>query len=334
METRPCGTSGLELSVYGIGAWSFGGGADDYWGAQEQSEVERVVHAALDLGVNYFDTAELYNDGRSEESLGKALGARRAEAVIGSKILPQNCSREGVREHCEASLRRLGTDYLDLYMVHWPIREHPVAEAFEALTALQQAGEIRAIGVSNFDATRLREGLATGAGIAANQLHYSLFSRAIEHEALPGCLGAAVGVIAYMPLLQGILTGKYRTLDEVPWYRLRTRHFRGDRRGARHGGPGAETEIAEALEGIRALAGELGEPVSDVALAWVSAQPGVTCVLAGARDIGQLQANARGCSLKLSEEALQRLGALTDPVKAKLGPDLDYWESPENSRVG
>jgi len=333
MEQRPCGKSGIEISVYGVGAWSFGGGEGDYWGSQEQAEVERIVHAALDMGVSYFDTAELYNNGRSEESLGKALGARRAEAVIGTKILPQHCSRKGVREHCEASLQRLGTDTIDIYMVHWPLQERSADEAFEALMALQQEGKVRAIGVSNFTGPRMAEARVAGVDLAVNQLHYSLLSRAIEHEALPACIEHGIGVVGYMPLLQGILTGKYRTLDEVPWHRLRTRHFRGDREGARHGGPGAEEEIEAALDGMRVVAEELGEPMSAVALGWVAAQPGVTCVLAGARDVAQLQANARGCSLKLSPEVVQRLSALTDPVKVKLGPDLDYWESPENSRV-
>lgn len=198
---------------------------------------------------------------------------------------------------------------------------------------LQEEGKIRAIGVSNFDGARLREALDTGAEIAVNQLHYSLFSRAIEYDALPACVEANVGVVGYMPLLQGILTGKYRTLEEVPWYRLRTRHFSGDRKGARHGGPGAEEEIVPALEGIHAVAEELGEPMSDVALAWVAGQPGVACVLAGARDVAQLEANVRGCGLKLSAEVIGRLNALTDPVKHRLGTDLDYWESPGNSRV-
>jgi aryl-alcohol dehydrogenase-like predicted oxidoreductase len=285
------------------------------------------------MGINYFDTAEMYNAGRSEESLGKALRHRRAEAVIGTKTIPQNCTREGVREHCEGSLRRLGTDCVDIFMVHWPILEHPVEAAFETLQALQAEGKIRHIGVSNFSRKHLKPALATGVKVAVNQLHYSLLSRAIEYEALPCCLEHGIGVVAYMPLLQGILTGKYATLAEVPWYRLRTRHFRGDREGARHGGPGAEAEIADALAGIRQVADELGEPMGDVALAWVAAQPAVTCVLAGARDVGQLEANVRGCSLRLPPEVVARLGALTEPPKAKLGADIDYWESPENSRA-
>lgn len=333
MERRPCGNSGLEISVYGVGAWSFGGQEGDYWGAQEQAEVERVVHAALDMGVNYFDTAELYNNGRSEESLGKALGDRRDEAVIGTKIRPEYCTPKGIQEHCHASLRRLNTDVIDIYMVHWPIQEHPVDAAFETLMGLQDEGKIRTIGVSNFTGRHLREALTTGAEIAVNQLHYSLFSRAIEYEALPACIEHSVGVVAYMPLLQGILTGKYRTLDEVPWYRMRTRHFRGDRRGARHGGPGAEEELMSALEAIRRIADDVGAPMSDVALAWVAAQPGVTCVLAGARDVNQLRANVRGCTFKLSPDTITRLSSLTEPIKEKLGPDIDYWESPDNSRA-
>jgi len=333
MERRPCGKSGIEVSVYGIGAWSFGGGAEDYWGAQDQGEVARMVGAALDLGVNYFDTAELYNEGRSEESLGAALGSRRSEAVIGTKIPPQSCTREGVREHCEASLRRLGTTYIDLYMVHWPTQEHRVEEAFGALKELQEEGKLRAIGVSNFAGKHMQEAMAAGADLAVNQLQYSLLSRAIEHEALPFCVANDIGVVAYMPLLQGVLSGKYRTLEEVPWNRLRTRHFRGDRRGARHGGPGAEEEINAALAGAREVAEALGVPMSDLALAWVAAQPGVTCVLAGARDVAQLTANVRGCSLKLEAGTRRRLEELTDAVKEKLGPDLDYWESEETSRA-
>ncbi|MGQ9732437.1 MAG: aldo/keto reductase [Candidatus Zipacnadales bacterium] len=333
MERRPCGRSGIEIGIYGVGAWSFGGEANDYWGVQEQSEVERIVNTALDMGVNYFDTAEMYNDGRSEIALGAAVRLRREKAIIGTKISPQNCSREGVRKHCEASLKRLGTDYIDIYMVHWPIHQHPVDEAFDALMRLQAEGKIRAIGISNFGPRQMAEALATGAQLAVNQLHYSLLSRAIEYETLPYCYKHHIGVLGYMPLLQGILTGKYATLDDAPPNRLRTRHFRGDRPGARHGGPGAEPEINAALASIRALAEEIGAPMSDVALAWVAAQPGVTCVLGGARNVKQLEANARGCSLVLHPEIVQRLNAITTPVKEKLGPDLDYWESAENSRV-
>ncbi len=332
MERRPCGNTGIEVSVLGIGAWSFGGGEDDYWGAQDQADVERVAHAALDMGVNYFDTAELYNDGRSEFALGKAVAKRRDEVVIGSKISPQNCSKEGVREHCEASLARLGTDRIDIYMVHWPIVDHPVDEAFEALTTMQQEGKIRSIGVSNFGPMQLTEALATGATLGVNQLHYSMLARTIELEALPTTRRSNVGVLAYMPLAQGILTGKFATLADVPWYRMRTRQFSGEREGARHGGAGAEDEVQAVLDGLRGIADEVGEPIADIALAWVAAKPGITCVLAGVRNVDQLARNARGCSLQLTDEVIAQLDALSAPVMEKLGTNLDYWENEENSR--
>ena len=195
MQLRRCGKSDVEVSVLGIGVWSFGGREGDYWGAQDGKEAEAVVAAALDCGVNYFDTAEMYNDGRSEEAFGRALGRRRGEAVIGTKIMPANCSPEGVREHCEASLRRLGTDYVDIYMVHWPVRDYPAADVFGALGELRAGGKIRSVGVSNFGPAQLAEAMATGVRIDANQVNYSLLSRAIELEILPFCRAHDVGVV-------------------------------------------------------------------------------------------------------------------------------------------
>ena len=332
MDRRPCGQSGIEISVLGVGTWSFGGGPDDYWGAQEQSEVDAIVNAALDDGLNYFDTAEMYNEGRSEESLGAALQNRRDEAVIGSKISPENTSPAALREHCEASLHRLNTDRIDIYMVHWPVRDRSVEDAFSALLDLRAEGKVRAIGVSNFAPQDLAEALGTGAPIAVNQLHYNLLSRAIEFEVLPLCEQHGVGVLAYMPLLQGLLTGKYASLDDAPPNRLRTRHFRGDRPGARHDTPGAEEEVARALNGIRAVADELDVPMAHVALAWVANRPGLTSVIAGARNVDQLRRNAEGCSIALSPDLAARLDGVTAPLKEKLGPNIDYWQNEENSR--
>jgi aryl-alcohol dehydrogenase-like predicted oxidoreductase len=337
METRKCGQSGLALSILGIGAWSFGGGEDDYWGPQDERDVAAVVGGALDAGVNYFDTAEGYNEGRSEESLGRALGKRRGEALIGSKVSPANCAPATLREHCEASLRRLGTDYLDLYMVHWPITDTPVDDAFATLQALQAEGKIRAIGVSNFGVKHLTEALGSvakvGATIAADQLFYNLLSRAIEAEIQPLCRREDVGVIGYMPLQQGVLSGKYRTPDEVPPLRARTRHFRGDRSLARHGGPGAEAEVFAALDGLRQVAAGLGVSMADVALAWAMNRPGVTCTLVGIRTPGQLADNLRAASLHLPADVVAQLDLLSEPVLRQLGTNPDYWQSAENSRI-
>ncbi len=331
MEKRTCGKSGIQLSVLGIGCWSFGGG--EYWGVQEESDVRAVVHAALDYGINYFDTAEGYNEGRSEASLGKALKGRRHEAIIGTKISPSNTEPSVLRAHCEDSLRRLQTDYIDLYMVHWPITEYSVEEAFATLMALQSEGKIRSIGVSNFGVRQLSEALATGVEIDVDQLCYNLLSRAIEVEVLPLCRRQQIGVLGYMPLLQGTLTGKYRTADGVPAARARTRHFRGDRPGARHGEAGAEEETFQAVDGIRAIALQEGVPMGQLALAWAMAKPGIACMLAGTRNSSQLRENIQACSFSLSPEVVAQLDALTEPLLRKLGSNPDYYQGGENSRM-
>ena len=133
MEWRQCGDSGLRLPLLGVGAWSFGKSSDDYWGEQSQREAEAVVARAIDLGCAYFDTAEGYNDGRSESALGKLLRGRRDQVLIGTKISPANTRPEALRQHCAASLARLQTDYIDVYMVHWPIASELVPEAFATL---------------------------------------------------------------------------------------------------------------------------------------------------------------------------------------------------------
>lgn len=331
MEKRICGKSEIELAVLGIGCWSFGGGK--YWGAQEESDVRAVVHTALDYGINYFDTAEAYNAGRSEESLGKALQGRRQEAIIGAKVGPDNTEPSVLRAHCEDSLRRLQTDYIDIYMVHWPITEHSVEEAFATLMALRSEGKIRSIGVSNFGVQQLSEALGTGARVDVNQLCYNLVSRAIEVEILPLCRQQGIGVLGYMPLLQGILTGKYRTADEVPAPRTRTRHFRGDRPEARHGEVGAEEETFLAADGIRVMAREEGIPMGQLALAWTIAKPGITCMIAGTRNVSQLRQHLQACSFSLSPEIVAQLDTLTEPLLRKLGSNADYYQGGENSRV-
>lgn len=333
MEKRECGRSGIAISVLGVGCWAFGGGAGSYWGPQDERDVEAVVNGALDAGINYFDTAPAYNDGRSEEVLGRVLKRRRGEAVIGTKVSPSDTEPAVLRRKCEESLRRLQTDVIDIYMVHWPITNHSVPDAFATLQALQAEGKVRAIGVSNFGVQQLTEALGTGARLDVNQLCYNLLSRAIEIGILPLCRQHQVGVLAYMPLLQGILTGKYRTADEIPIMRARTRQFRGDRPESRHGEPGAEAEVFQALAGIRAVADELGVPMGRLALAWAMAKPGITSVLAGIRNAQQLEENCLAAGLSLSPDVVARLDALTDPVLEKLGDNADYFQSYANRRT-
>ncbi|MBM3190547.1 MAG: aldo/keto reductase, partial [Chloroflexi bacterium] len=205
MRTRTIGRSAIEATVYALGCMPLGGGAG--WGQEDEREGIETIHAALDLGITILDTAESYNDGRSEEIVGQALVGRRDKVVLASKVSPQNVEPATLRAHCEASLRRLQTDYLDLYQIHWPIREHSIAKAIATLEDLRAEGKIRAIGVSNHGVQDLGEVLATGAPIVSNQLHYNLVSRAIEAEIVPLGQRHGMGVIAYMPMLQGLLVG-------------------------------------------------------------------------------------------------------------------------------
>jgi aryl-alcohol dehydrogenase-like predicted oxidoreductase len=344
---RPCGGSGLELPVIGIGCWSFGGGA--YWGPQSQQDVDAVVAEAIDLGAIYFDTAEAYNDGASETALGLALRGRRDRALIGTKVSPDHAYPEALRASCEASLRRLGTDRIDLYMIHWPLNpsalrhftsderliENPprLPEALATLAALRDEGKIRHIGVSNFGVRQMEELVAAGVPVAANQLAYSLLSRGIELEILPACRRYGMGVVGYMALMQGLLSGKFASLDDIPPSRTRTRHFSGRRPGSRHGGPGVEAETWAALGAIGAIADEIGMSRADLALAWAAARPGISCTLAGCRNVAQLRENVRAVERPLPADVVARLDRATAEVLEKLGPWVDYFQSVENSRT-
>ena len=321
MEMRTCGKSGIEISPMGIGCWSYGGG--DYWGPQAQSDVTAVATAALDAGINFFDTAEGYNNGRSEEALAVALKDRRHEAVIGTKVSRPDPAT--IREHCEASLQRLQTDYVDIYMIHWPDDEIAIEESMAELTGLQDDGLIRAIGVSNFGVEQLTAALNTGASIAVNQLCYNLLSRAIEPELLPLCREQNVGILGYMPLLQGILTGQYKSAEEIPPVHSRFRHFRDDREQASHGEEGAETEMFETLEAIRHIAEAEQVPMARLAIAWAMARPGITCMLVGTRNINELTQNLNVLEYTPSADVIENLDTITAPLLEKMGANPDYF---------
>lgn len=346
VASRSCGKDNLELPILGMGCWAYGNG--EYWGAQSQNDVNEVVRFAVDHGCNYFDTAEAYNNGASEASLGLALqGIPREQVIIGTKISPSNTRPEELRQHCEASLRRLRTDYVDLYMVHWPITPHSirhfnsemtvvpqVQDAFDTLRELKEAGRIRYIGVSNFGATKLEEALATGTEIILNELPYSLLTRAIELEILPKCRNLGIGVLGYMSLLQGVLADIYPTLEEVPVWQRRTRHFDSRRTThTRHGLPGAEPETNAALASIRAIARKHRTTMPELALKWAMARPGITCSLCGSRNLRELRQNLEAAREPLAPEIVTELDAATAPLLQKLGPSFDYYESPANDRT-
>ncbi len=347
MEKRICKNSGLELSVLGTGCWAFGSG--EYWGNQDQDDANRVVHESLDLGINYFDTAEAYNEGRSEYSLGKAIsGIPRDKFLIGTKVSPSNCYKESLIEHCEASLRRLQTDYIDLYMIHWPIHSHSIRhftadtriienppnmnEALETLRRLKQQGKIRNFGVSNFSSGRISD-LLYGE-IAVNELPYNLLCRAIEYDVLPECNEKGVGVIGYMGLFQGILADIYPSLENIPVWQRRTRHFNSKKtRECRHGEEGIEEETNIALTKIRRIGKESGYSMPELAIKWILGNPLITCALIGSRNAGELMGNVRSANSPLSEDIMTELDRVTLPIKDLLGNHFDYYESAENDRT-
>jgi len=347
MEKRICKNSGLELSILGTGCWAFGGG--DYWGDQNQNDVNDVVRASVDLGINYFDTAEAYNEGRSESSLGKAItGIQRDKLLIGTKVSPSNCYKETLIEHCEASLKRLQTDYIDLYMVHWPIHPHSIehfttdiqivgnppkiGEAIESLRELKQQGKIRNFGVSNFSFNRLND--TPMEEIAVNELPYNLLCRAVEYDTLPICQEKGIGVIGYMALLQGILADIYPTLNDVPVWQRRTRHFNcKSTKECRHGEEGAEEETDIALKNIRRICKETGFSMPELAIKWILENPAITCTLVGSRNIKELEANVNAVSSPLSKEIKNELDRITLPVRERLGNHFDYYESAKNDRT-
>jgi myo-inositol catabolism protein IolS len=323
------GKTDITVSVVAMGCWALAGGR--VWGPQIEADSIATVHAALDAGVNFFDTAEGYGNGDSELVLGRALAGRRHEAVIATKVSRAHLSGDEVLQACENSLRRLQTDYIDLYQIHWPSRTVPLDETMGALEKLRQQGKVRAIGVCNFGVQDLSHLLKVG-WVETNQLPYNLLWRAIEYEIRQKCIDEGVGILCYSSLAQGLLTGKFSSPDEVPEGRARTRHFSKDRPQTRHGEAGCEPEVFNAIEQIRRICDEIGQPMAAVALAWLLHQPGVTSVIAGARRPDQIKQTARAADLELLPEIIAALAEATEGVKQKMGPNPDLWQSESRFR--
>lgn len=330
MKYGTLGASQLRVSVMAFGAWQIGDPA--YWGANAESDAQAAVDAAIDAGINLFDTAEMYGAGESERVLGRVLGERRRDVLVASKVWPDKCAPKDLRRACEGSLSRLNTDYLDLYQIHWAPRDLRFEDVYGEMARLKEEGKIREIGVSNFGATDLEAWRRAGSCVS-NQLGYNLIFRAIEYEIVPACVRAGAGVLAYMPLMQGLLAGRWQSADIVPALRRRTRHFSGTREGTRHGEAGCEELTFSTLREIRRIADELGEPMANVALAWTMAQPGMTSVIVGARNPAQVRRNVAATGLALSSDVLAELDRITAPLKEALGRNADMWDNAENSRV-
>lgn len=288
---------------------------------------------AIDSGVNFFDTAPMYGDGASESLLGEFLKAHdlRTKIVVASKIRPNKMRPEEVISECEESLRRLQTDYLDLYQTHWTSREVPLIETWGAMQELQRQGKVRHIGVCNAGVNDLGEVLSLQKPLT-NQLPYNLLWRMIERAILPQCRQEEVGVLVYSPLMHGILAGNYQTPEEVPDGRARSRHFSTTRPLARHGEKGCEAETFAALDEISRIASDQDRSMADLALAWTIQQQGVASVIAGARNANQVQANLKFLNNPLPVETLAELDNATNALKQILGDNPDMWDAGDHAR--
>ena len=304
METRRIGS--LEVTAVGLGCNNFG------WRIDAAASA-RVVDAALDSGVTFFDTADIYDTGHSEEFLGRALGSRRSRAVIATKFgMKMDEHRRGarpeyVRQAAEDSLRRLGTDHIDLYQLHQPDPSTPIADTLGALNDLARAGKVREIGCSNFSAQQLREAADAvppgGARFVSVQNQYSLIHREPEAEVLPECVRQGLAFLPYFPLANGLLTGKYRRGEAHP----------AGSRGAAGWGPKVFTDENLALaERLTTFAELRGHTLLDLAFSWLLAQPAVASVIAGATSPGQIETNARAGLWRLGEADLREVARILD----------------------
>lgn len=327
---RELGRTGIKVSTVTMGCWAIVG--DATWGPQSEQDAVDAIHAALDLGVNCFDSAEMYGNGYSEQILAKALAGKRSRAVLCSKFSPQHAnSWDDLLGACNNSLKNLGTDYLDVYYLHWPNRQTPIEKIAGWCDDLRRQGKIRAFAVSNFGVDDLGDLLKVAAP-AVNQLPYNLLWRVVENEILPLCRRHDVSVACYSPIAQGLLTGKFADADAVPESRGRTRHFSRRRPQTRHQEDGQEEATFAAIRAIAAIADDLSCPMAELALAWLIHQPGIATVIAGARNPGQMAANAKAMDRTLTPETIARLNAATEPLKTAFGNNPDMWQSAENSR--
>lgn len=305
MDQRMLGNSGLLVSTLGLGSNTFGRSCD-------ADQTAQIIDAALDSGVTFIDTADSYSDGRSEEFIGKALKGRRQEAIVATKTgWPQRVNDRGrlARSRLivavEESLRRLDTDYIDLFYLHYPDPDTPLEETLATLDGLVRAGKVRYVGCSNYPGWQLAAiaGLterASWAPLIASQSEYSVIDRSIEKEALPAARWFGYGLVAYAPLASGFLTGKYRPGQQVPagvrgadnpaWQqrRLTDRNY-------------------GILERLDDFASECGQSIAEVAIAWVAAQEGVSSVLVGATSVGQLRKNVEALNSQWSTDAMDDL---------------------------
>lgn len=300
MEHRKIGS--LSVSLAGIGCNNFGWRID-------AAATAKVVDAALDAGINFFDTADVYGTGQSEEFLGKALKGKRDRAIIATKFgIRMGDGKEGaspnyIREAVEASLQRLGVDVIDLYQIHRPDDKTPILDTMEALNDLVKAGKVREIGCSNFSAEQMQAARSSHGPkyFVSVQNEYSLFHRAPEAEVLPECAKTGTAFLPYFPLANGLLTGKYRKDAELP---------EGSRAKDAFGPKYFTEENLARADKFREFAESRGHTLLELAFAWLAYRPEISSVIAGAKSPEQVKANAAAVAWKLSAADYAALGAM------------------------
>jgi aryl-alcohol dehydrogenase (NADP+) len=323
MQYRTLGGTGIKVSPYCLGAMMFGAMANP-----DHDDCIRIIHKALDAGVNFIDTADFYSRGESEAIVGEALKGRRDNVVLATKAhLPmgddpnqQGNSRRWLIRAVEDSLRRLQTDHIDLYQIHRPSPETDIEETLSALTDLMRAGKVRAIGSSTFPASEIIEAqwVAERRGLArfrAEQPPYSILNRGVEREVLPACQRYGMGALVWSPLAMGALTGRYRKGQPLPDSR-RAKYFPGQMSDERR---------LEAVERLIPVAQQAGLSLTHMAMAFVIAHPGVTSAILGPRTMEQLDDLLAGAEVALDDQLLDRIDAIVPP-----GTDVGPLEAAYN----
>ena len=307
MEYRKLGDSDLEVSVIGFGAWGIGGAP--FWSTEGDHPSCKAILKAFDLGINFFDTAPVYGFGHSEELLGKTLKPVRDKVILATKCglvwrkenlgaIAKNAKRDSILNEIEQSLRRLQTDVIDLYQVHWPDVNTAQEETMETLLEIQAQGKIRYIGLSNYSVEQTKECLKVG-NIVSLQPEYSLLERAIEKETVPFCQENQIGIIAYSPLSSGVLTGKYdKSTKFKDW---RSKGIIGT-----FTGEGYENNI-DKVDQLKALAQADGKTCGQMAINWVIRQPGLATALVGVKNESQMQENLRSVGWQLSADQQEKI---------------------------
>jgi aryl-alcohol dehydrogenase-like predicted oxidoreductase len=312
MQTRKFGNTGLSLSVIGLGTWAIGGPWLYGWGAQDDADSIATIRAALDLGINWIDTAAVYGLGHSEEVVGKAIKGRRNQVIIATK-----CSRvwdksgdvggslkaASIRREAEDSLRRLNIEVIDLYQIHWPNPDEDIEEGWATIAELVQEGKIRYGGVSNFNVAQLQRAQAIHP-VASNQPPYSMVRRDIEAELLPHCAANNIGTVVYSPMQAGLLTGKFSQarLDDLAaddW-----------RRGSPHFQEPAFSATLTLVEALRPIAKRNNKTLAQLAIAWVLRRPEVTAAIVGARRPDQIKETIQAGNWELSAEDVAEINQL------------------------